>query len=171
MPPSKKTKNTLACVFTVANVLGTWERYQRPLLIYRYFTSFSNILVILSSNPIICFWVDIQDLAGTSDRNLTCTGFLELNTSLYFNWNTPLVSHLERVVYVINLWCGVRHQFMVWSRSPVYGVNKTLSVKTIYTTYTRYIWIQNYQFSSKSILFLKSLLLIFYFRCQSVLYL
>ena len=25
--PGKKTKNTLACVFTVANVLGTWERY------------------------------------------------------------------------------------------------------------------------------------------------
>ena len=36
MPPGKKTKNTLACVFTVANVLGTWERYHRPLLIYRY---------------------------------------------------------------------------------------------------------------------------------------
>ena len=29
MPPGKKTKNTLACVFTVANVLGTWERYHR----------------------------------------------------------------------------------------------------------------------------------------------
>ena len=28
--------STLACVFTVANVLGTWERYRRPLLIYRY---------------------------------------------------------------------------------------------------------------------------------------
>ena len=38
MPPSKKTKNTLACVFTVANVLGTWERYHRPLLIYRLFS-------------------------------------------------------------------------------------------------------------------------------------
>ena len=36
MPPGKKTKNTLACVFTVANVLGTWQRYHRPLLIYRY---------------------------------------------------------------------------------------------------------------------------------------
>ena len=36
MPPGKKTKNTLACVFTVANVLGTWERYHCPLLIYRY---------------------------------------------------------------------------------------------------------------------------------------
>ena len=35
MPPGKKTKNTLACVFTVANVLGTWEMYRRPLLIYR----------------------------------------------------------------------------------------------------------------------------------------
>ena len=35
MPPGKKTKNTLACVFTVTNVLGTWERYHRPLLIYR----------------------------------------------------------------------------------------------------------------------------------------
>ena len=35
MPPGKKTNNMLACVFTVANVLGTWERYHRPLLIYR----------------------------------------------------------------------------------------------------------------------------------------
>ena len=35
MPPGKKTKNTLACVFTVANVLGTWQRHHRPLLIYR----------------------------------------------------------------------------------------------------------------------------------------
>ena len=35
MPPGKKTKNTLACVFTVANVLGTCQRYHRPLLIYR----------------------------------------------------------------------------------------------------------------------------------------
>ena len=37
MPPGKKTKNTLAFVglFTVANVLGTWEMYHRPLLIYR----------------------------------------------------------------------------------------------------------------------------------------
>ena len=36
MPPGKKTKNTSACVFTVANVLGTWGRYHHPLLIYRY---------------------------------------------------------------------------------------------------------------------------------------
>ena len=36
MPPGKKTKNTLAYVFTVANVLGTCQRlYHCPLLIYR----------------------------------------------------------------------------------------------------------------------------------------
>ena len=26
LPPGKKTKNTLACIFTVGNVLGTWQR-------------------------------------------------------------------------------------------------------------------------------------------------
>ena len=31
MPPGKKTKNTLACVFTVANVLGTWQTQGRKL--------------------------------------------------------------------------------------------------------------------------------------------
>ena len=35
---ARKAKNTLACVFTVANVLGTWRRYHRPLLIYRCVT-------------------------------------------------------------------------------------------------------------------------------------
>ena len=35
-PPGKKTNNTLACVFTVANVLGTCQRYHYSLLIYRY---------------------------------------------------------------------------------------------------------------------------------------
>ena len=35
MPPGKKRKNTLACVFTVANVLGACQRYHRLLLIYR----------------------------------------------------------------------------------------------------------------------------------------
>ena len=34
MPPGKKTKNTLACVFTVANVLGTCHWYHCSLLIY-----------------------------------------------------------------------------------------------------------------------------------------
>ena len=33
MPPGKKTKNTLACVFTVANVLGTCKRDNSPILI------------------------------------------------------------------------------------------------------------------------------------------
>ena len=42
MPPGKKTKNTLACVFTVANVLGTWERYHCPLLIFRFTLSKSE---------------------------------------------------------------------------------------------------------------------------------
>ena len=41
MPPGKKTKNTLAYVFTVANVLETWERYHRPLLIYRCYDFFA----------------------------------------------------------------------------------------------------------------------------------
>ena len=36
MPPGKKTKNTLACVLTVANVLGTCQRYHWPLLVYRF---------------------------------------------------------------------------------------------------------------------------------------
>ena len=35
MPPGKKTKNMLACVFTVANVLGTCHLYHCSLLIYR----------------------------------------------------------------------------------------------------------------------------------------
>ena len=35
-PPGKKTKNTLACVFTVANVLGTCHWYHRSLVIYRW---------------------------------------------------------------------------------------------------------------------------------------
>ena len=33
--PGKKTKKTLACVFASANVLGTWGRDNRPVLIYR----------------------------------------------------------------------------------------------------------------------------------------
>ena len=33
MPPGKKTKNTLACVFTVANVLGTCRWYHCSILI------------------------------------------------------------------------------------------------------------------------------------------
>ena len=34
MPPGKKTKKTLACVFAGTNVMGTWERGNRPVLIY-----------------------------------------------------------------------------------------------------------------------------------------
>ena len=36
MPPGKKTKNTLACVFIVANVLGMCHWYHCSLLIYRF---------------------------------------------------------------------------------------------------------------------------------------
>ena len=36
MPPGKKTKKTLACIFAGANVLGTWKRDNYPVLIYRY---------------------------------------------------------------------------------------------------------------------------------------
>ena len=35
MPPGKKTKKTLACVFAGANVLGMQKRDNRPILIYR----------------------------------------------------------------------------------------------------------------------------------------
>ena len=35
MPPGKKTKKTLACVFAGANVLETCERDHHPVLIYR----------------------------------------------------------------------------------------------------------------------------------------